>query len=103
MTTPAERGYEELDRVRELVSIGGGHAASAFANILGRPCRMRVPLVRLLSVGRMDTPFAGSAKTTERDLTGDLCIAVCAPHQQLGDAHHIFGKQRDFVRRHDFK
>lgn len=70
MTTPAEQKYAELDRVRELVSIGGGHAASAFANILYRPCRMRVPLVRLLPVARMDTPFAGSGQLSERDLTG---------------------------------
>jgi chemotaxis protein CheC len=35
-----------LDRLRELGSIGAGHAAGAFARLVGRPIRMRVPRTR---------------------------------------------------------
>ena len=33
----------EIDRVRELTSIGAGHAASALALLMGRTCEMKVP------------------------------------------------------------
>jgi chemotaxis protein CheC len=36
----------ELDRLRELTSIGAGHAAGAFARLAGRTIRMDVPRVR---------------------------------------------------------
>lgn len=35
-----------VDRLRELGSIGAGHAATAFARLVGRTIRMRVPAVR---------------------------------------------------------
>jgi chemotaxis protein CheC len=37
----------DLDRVRELASVGAGHAANALAQLTGRTCEMRVPTVRL--------------------------------------------------------
>lgn len=45
-TTPAE-----LDRLRELVSIGVGHAATALARLSGRTIRMSVPSVRPIDPG----------------------------------------------------
>ena len=33
----------DVDRLRELASIGAGHAANALARMLGRPCAMQVP------------------------------------------------------------
>ena len=56
----------ELDRVRELTSIGAGHAAGAFARIVGRPCRMRVPTVRLLRAEALGSAFVASARDDER-------------------------------------
>lgn len=56
----------DVDRVRELTSIGAGHAANAFATMLGRTCRMRVPTVRLLSAERMDAPFVANSLDDER-------------------------------------
>lgn len=38
-------GEAQLDRVRELTSIGAGHAANALAAMVGRPCSMSVPTV----------------------------------------------------------
>lgn len=56
----------ELDRVRELTSIGAGHAAGAFARIVGRPCRMRVPTVRLLRAEAVASTFVASIRDDER-------------------------------------
>jgi chemotaxis protein CheY-P-specific phosphatase CheC len=44
-------GSGDLDRVRELTSIGAGHAAGVLAAMLGRPCTMCVP-----SVARLGAP-----------------------------------------------
>jgi chemotaxis protein CheC len=44
----------EIDRVRELASIGAGHAASALAGLTGRTCEMRVPRVQAGSLGEAD-------------------------------------------------
>jgi chemotaxis protein CheC len=60
----------ELDRVRELTSIGAGHAAGAFAQLVGRPCRMRVPTARLLRAADAGSAFVASARDDER---GPLC------------------------------
>jgi chemotaxis protein CheC len=60
----------ELDRVRELTSIGAGHAATAFAQLVGRPCRMRVPTVRLLRAEAAGSAFVASSRDDER---GPLC------------------------------
>jgi chemotaxis protein CheC len=51
----------DLDRVRELASVGAGHAANALAQLTGRTCEMRVPTVR-----------EARAKTPERRLAGVL-------------------------------
>lgn len=56
----------ELDRVRELTSIGAGHAAGAFAQVVGRPCRMRVPTVRLLSAQAVGSAFVATTRDDER-------------------------------------
>jgi chemotaxis protein CheC len=60
----------ELDRVRELTNIGAGHAATAFAQLVGRPCRMRVPTVRLLRAEAAGSAFVASPRDDER---GPLC------------------------------
>jgi len=49
----------EIDRARELTSIGAGHAAGALAGITGRTCEMKVPRVQ-------------SGSYPESDLTGVL-------------------------------
>ena len=56
----------DVDRVRELTNIGAGHAANAFARLVGRPCRMRVPTVRLLRAESAASPFVVSAQEDER-------------------------------------
>ena len=53
--------------VRELTSIGAGHAADAFARIVGRPCRMRVPTVRLLRSEALASTFVASIRDDERE------------------------------------
>jgi chemotaxis protein CheC len=53
----------DIDRVRELVSIGAGHAATALAGLMGRTCEMGVPTVRLPG---------GAAPAVEDDLSGVL-------------------------------
>jgi chemotaxis protein CheC len=60
----------ELDRVRELTNIGAGHAATAFAEIVGRPCRMRVPTVRLLPPEASGSAFVASSHDDEH---GAMC------------------------------
>ncbi len=55
----------DVDRVRELTSIGAGHAANALGRMLGRTCRMRVPTVRVLQAERIHAPFVA-------DVRGDL-------------------------------
>lgn len=47
----------DIDRVRELTSIGAGHAANALAMLVGRPCEMNVPRVRVLPAERLDQPL----------------------------------------------
>jgi chemotaxis protein CheC len=44
----------DIDRVRELVSIGAGHAATALAGLTGRTCEMHVPTVQRLAPARTD-------------------------------------------------
>ena len=56
----------DVDRVRELTNIGAGHAANAFAQLVGRPCRMRVPTVRLLRAESAAIPFVVSPQDDER-------------------------------------
>lgn len=53
----------DVDRVRELVSVGAGHAATALARLTGRTCEMAVPTVR---------PHPGAADAGDRDLRGVL-------------------------------
>jgi chemotaxis protein CheC len=60
----------ELDRVRELTSIGAGHAATALAQLVGRTCRMRVPTVRLLRAEAAGSAFVATPRDDER---GPLC------------------------------
>jgi chemotaxis protein CheC len=47
----------DIDRVRELVSIGAGHAATALAGLTGRTCEMQVPTVQRLAPAH--APSAG--------------------------------------------
>jgi len=70
MQTTGDIAPAGIDRIRELVSIGSGHAARALGDMLGVPCGMRVPLVRLLPIARLDSTFAGAARLREGELTG---------------------------------
>ncbi len=54
MTSALHFAEADIDRVRELVSIGAGHAATALANLTGRVCEMQVPSVRVLEAGQLD-------------------------------------------------
>ena len=49
----------DVDRARELASIGAGHAANALAQLTGRTCEMQVPTVRVLDTG---APPAGAGE-----------------------------------------
>jgi chemotaxis protein CheC len=61
----------DVDRVRELTNIGAGHAATAFARLVGRPCQMRVPTVRLLRAESAAAPFlVGTGDDERRGMTG---------------------------------
>jgi chemotaxis protein CheC len=44
----------EIDRARELASIGAGHAAGALAGITGRTCEMKVPTLQSASYSEPD-------------------------------------------------
>ena len=72
MTEPAAEIREvDVDRVRELTNIGAGHAATAFARLVGRPCQMRVPTVRLLRAEAAALPFVVNVSDDERQgMTG---------------------------------
>jgi len=67
MSSLAPLAEADIDRVRELVSIGAGHAATALAGLTGRTCEMRVPTVRLLA----DLP-TGPGPAGDADVTGVL-------------------------------
>jgi len=56
----------DIDRVRELTNIGAGHAATAFARLVGRPCQMCVPTVRLLRAQAAASPFVVNVRGEER-------------------------------------
>jgi chemotaxis protein CheC len=49
----------DIDRVRELVSIGAGHVATALAGLTGRTCEMRVPTVQRLALADAAAAPAG--------------------------------------------
>lgn len=61
----------EVDRIRELTSIGAGHAATAFASLVGGSFSMRVPAVRLLRAEAVASPFVTNIRDDEhRALSG---------------------------------
>lgn len=75
MTDLATRDRERervLDRARELTSIGAGHAAGALASLIGRPCEMSVPEVRLCSPGDPAVPLVTGSGAGERRWSGTL-------------------------------
>lgn len=101
----AESRVEEavLDRVRELASIGAGHAANALAQLTGRTCEMQVPTVRLREAGGTAAPSAGAH---ERGMTGVLfeveggpggvlALLFTAATCDLLLAHLLGGEQRE--------
>ena len=49
MSATGQRSEAEIDRARELTSIGAGHAASALAALTGRTCEMNDPIVQSAS------------------------------------------------------
>jgi chemotaxis protein CheC len=66
MSETAALEEADNDRVRELVSIGAGHAATALAGLTGRTCEMEVPTVQPLA------PAQAAALAGEPDLAGVL-------------------------------
>jgi chemotaxis protein CheC len=63
MSTLAGLEEADIDRVRELVSIGAGHVATALAGLTGRTCEMQVPTVQ-----RLAPAHAGDATAGEPDV-----------------------------------
>jgi chemotaxis protein CheC len=55
----------QLDRVRELTNIGAGHAANAFATLVGRQFRMRVPTIRFLRAEAAGSTLAATTRDDE--------------------------------------
>jgi chemotaxis protein CheC len=51
MSSQLRYSESDLDRMRELGSIGAGHAANALARLTGRTCEMGVPTLRSPGVG----------------------------------------------------
>lgn len=61
----------EVDRMRELTSIGAGHAATAFASLVGGSFGMRVPAVRVLRAEAVASHFVANVRDDEhRALSG---------------------------------
>ena len=55
MSAVGEPSEAEIDRARELTSIGAGHAADALAGITGRTCEMKVPTLQSASYSEPDS------------------------------------------------
>lgn len=70
---PLAAGEAELDRLRELTSIGAGRAANAFAQLAGRTVRIRVPQVIGLEAHASDWS-TGVLFEVEGSLTGVMGI-----------------------------
>ncbi len=62
----ATLGEGLVDRVRELTSIGAGHAATALSQMTGRTMLMRVPQVRVLAPERIGSPYVSDIANEER-------------------------------------
>jgi chemotaxis protein CheC len=70
-TSVLDLGGPQLDRVRELTSIGAGHAANAFATLVGRQFRMRVPTIRMLRAEAAGSTLAATTRDDEeRGMSG---------------------------------
>lgn len=64
----AVESEESVDRLRELTSIGAGHAATALARLVGRTIWMKVPSVQALAARR--SPEPGGATGVFFDVDG---------------------------------
>ena len=61
----------QLERLRELVSIGAGHAATAFGSFVGRTFLMRVPTIRVLRPEMAGATYVADAEDlASSDLAG---------------------------------
>jgi chemotaxis protein CheC len=74
--SPTRVAAADLDRVRELASVGAGHAANALALLTGRTCEMRVPTVRRGAgrAGAQEHRMAGVLFEVEGGLGGVLAL-----------------------------
>jgi chemotaxis protein CheY-P-specific phosphatase CheC len=63
------------DRLRELASVGAGHACGALATLLARPFVMSVPEARVLAPRAIRAPFATRLGGDERCWSG-VCFDV---------------------------
>jgi chemotaxis protein CheC len=83
-TVHDEAAASAVDRLRELTSIGAGHAAGALATLLARPFEMRVPHARVLEAGATDAPWVTRLGGDGRDWTGVLFEVSGGPGGTLG-------------------
>lgn len=70
------RGEAEVDRIRELTSIGAGHAAGAFASLVGGSFGMRVPAVCLSPVEAGAPDVVAGLRAEERRSTSGVFFEV---------------------------
>ena len=73
----------QLDALREISSIGAGHAATAFSDLVGHLVRLEVPTIEILGIAEMPRIFGGPEElagaafaSLEGDIAGGvLCMA----------------------------
>lgn len=72
---------QPIDRLLELISIGAGHAAGAFADVVGRTFWMRVPQVRKLDSPSTSVPRRRRATAVLFEVDGALqgVVALVLP------------------------
>ena len=81
----------EIDRLRELTSIGAGHAADALALLTGRTCEMRVPHVRSTAV---DEPDLTGLLFEVSGGTGGVLALFFPPATRERLLEHLLGAER---------
>lgn len=96
-SSPETASSRELDRLCELANIGAGHAATAFAQLAGRPVWMDVPRVRAVSPDAPVDPVRGIGTTGiffEVDGSiGALLAILFEPSQCEAVAERLLGRR----------
>jgi chemotaxis protein CheC len=78
----------QIDALREVGSIGAGHAATALSQLVGTPVRIDVPEIRLLPINEVPAVFGGPENlvgAVYSRLLGDLSggLLFIAPRKDL--------------------